>query len=300
MDLFTTCREGQRLGLFAGSGVGKSSLIAMLASGAACDIAVIALVGERGREVREFIEDDLGPAGMARAILVVATSDDPPLLRREAPYAAMAIAEHFRDQGKRVLLVMDSVTRLCLALREIALSVGEMPAARGYPSSVFTELPRLLERAGPGHDQAGQPGSITGLFTVLVEGDDHNEPISDAIRGILDGHIVLDRKIAETGRYPAIDILRSLSRSFSTCHSPEVEAVITKARKMLALQSQVADLVRLGAYQSGTDPEVDMALALAPRIELLLQQRKGQAADPAAGFRALHDIIASPEAALAR
>jgi flagellum-specific ATP synthase len=296
MDLFTTCREGQRLGLFAGSGVGKSSLIAMLARQAKCEIAIIALVGERGREVREFIEDDLGPAGMARSIVVVATSDDPPLLRREAPYAAMAIAEHFRDQGRRVLLIIDSITRLCIALREIALSVGELPAVRGYPSSVFAELPRLLERAGPGFEQesqARQAGSITGLFTVLVEGDDHNEPISDAIRGILDGHIILDRKIAESGRYPAIDILRSLSRSFSTCHSQDLEDVINRARGVLALQAQVTDLVRLGAYQPGTDPEVDFALSLAPQIERLLHQTKDQNADSTAAYRALRDIMSS-------
>ncbi len=295
IDLFTTCREGQRLGLFAGSGVGKSSLMAMLARESDCDIAVIALVGERGREVREFIEDDLGQAGMSRSILVVATSDDAPLLRREAPYTAMAIAEHFRDQGRRVLLVMDSITRLCLALREIALSTGELPTARGYPSSVFTELPRLLERAGPGPEKSSRSGSITGLFTVLVEGDDHNEPIADAIRGVLDGHIILDRKIAEAGRYPAIDILRSLSRSFSTCHAPEVEHVIIRARGILALQAQVADLVRLGAYQTGTDPEVDRALALAPRIESLLHQRKGQSADLASAFNALKEIMLSSE-----
>jgi flagellum-specific ATP synthase len=295
MDLFTTCREGQRLGLFAGSGVGKSTLIAMIASQATCDVVVIALVGERGREVREFIEDDLGASGIVRTILVVATSDDPPLLRRDAPYTAMAIAEYFRDQGQRVLLVMDSVTRLCMALREIGLSAGELPATRGYPSSVFTELPRLLERAGPGRECDGKSGAITGLFTVLVEGDDHNEPIADAIRGILDGHVTLDRKIAEAGRYPAIDILRSLSRTFSSCHVKEAEDLILRARRMLSLKAEVADLVRLGAYQNGSDKEVDAALAVVPRIELLLQQRKGDIAEPGTSFRALYEIMSSDE-----
>src|SRR4029077_5934878 len=196
------CRQGQRLGLFSGSGIGKSSLLAMLARHTACDVAVLALVGERGREVREFVEDDLGKAGLARSVVVVATSDSPPLLRRQAAYAAMTVAEHFRDQGKSVLLLMDSVTGFCLALGEGGLSAGEPPATRGYPPGVFAELPRLLERAGPGVERAGgqragEQGSITALFTVLVEGDDHNEPVADAVRGIVDGHVVLDRQIAE-------------------------------------------------------------------------------------------------------
>ena len=190
LNCFTTCRTGQRLGLFAGSGVGKSTLLAMLARNTACDVVVLALVGERGREVREFIEDDLGPDGLARAVVVIATSDAPPLMRREAAYAALTVAEYFRDQGKSVLLLMDSVTRFCLALRELGLAAGEPPATRGYPPSVFAELPRLLERAGPGPVLPdGRAGQITGLFTVLVEGGDHDEPVADAVRGILDGHV---------------------------------------------------------------------------------------------------------------
>jgi len=231
LNAFVTCRQGQRLGLFAGSGVGKSTLLSMLARFTACDVAVIALVGEQGRELREFIEDDLGPDGLARSVLVVATSDQPPLMRRECAYAAACVAEHFRDQGKSVLLMMDSVTRFCLALREIGLSVGEPPTTRGYPPSVFAELPQLLERAGPGLPGGGM---ITGLFTVLVEGDDQNEPIADAVRGILDGHVVLDRRIGESGRYPAIDVLRSLSRTTPGVNAPEENALASRARALLA------------------------------------------------------------------
>ena len=286
LDLFTTCRAGQRLGLFAGSGVGKSTLLAMLAHQAECDVVVLALVGERGREVREFIEDDLG-AAMDRSVVVVATSDQPPLLRREAAYAAMTVAEHFRDQGKSVLLLMDSVTRFCLALREIGLASGEPPATRGYPPSMFAELPCLLERAGPGIGA----GSITGLFTVLVEGDDHNEPIADAVRGILDGHALLDRRIAETGRYPAIDILRSLSRTVPGCLDAGQAALVRDARAILAVQAELADLVRLGAYRPGADLAADRALRLAPRIESLLRQEKSDRSSLAAAFTALAALI---------
>ena len=269
LDLFTTCRTGQRIGLFAGSGVGKSTLLAMLAQKAQCDVVVLALVGERGREVREFIEDDLGPA-LARSVVVVATSDQPPLIRREAAYAAMTVAEHFRDQGRSVLLLIDSVTRFCLALREIGLAAGEPPATRGYPPSMFAELPCLLERAGPGVGA----GSITGLFTVLVEGDDHNEPVADAVRGILDGHAVLDRRIAETGRYPAVDVLRSLSRTVPGCLNAVEADTIRQARAILAQSSELADLVRLGAYEAGSDAEADRSLRLAPKIEALLRQNR--------------------------
>lgn len=276
MNCFATCRQGQRLGLFAGSGVGKSTLLSMLARGTACDVVVLALVGERGREVREFIENDLGAEGLARSVVVVATSDAPPLMRRQCAYTAMTVAEHFRDQGLSVLLLMDSVTRFCMALREIGLSMGEPPATRGYPPSVFAELPRLLERAGPGPMQPdGTAGYITGLFTVLVEGDDHNEPVADAVRGTLDGHIVMDRKIAEAGRYPAIDVLRSLSRAAASCLDATQTATVRRARSILSLHSDMADMVRLGAYRPGTDAVVDEALRLTPRIEGFLRQSPG-------------------------
>jgi flagellum-specific ATP synthase len=277
LNCFTTCRQGQRLGLFSGSGIGKSSLLAMLARHTACDVAVLALVGERGREVREFLEDDLGEAGLVRSVVVVATSDSPPLMRRQAAFSAMTVAEYFRDQGKSVLLLMDSVTRFCLALREIGLSSGEPPATRGYPPSVFAELPRLLERAGPGLERPdGTAGHITALFNVLVEGDDHNEPVADAVRGILDGHVVLDRRIAEGGRYPAIDVLRSLSRAVPGCNEPEENALARRARTILALHADMADMVRLGAYRAGSDPAVDEAVALAPRIEAVLRQERDE------------------------
>ena len=292
LNSFATCRQGQRLGLFAGSGVGKSSLLAMLARHTACDIAVLALVGERGREVRDFLEDDLGAAGLKRSVVVVATSDSPPLLRRQAALAAMTVAEHFRDQGKSVLLLMDSVTRFCLALREIGLSAGEPPATRGYPPSVFAELPRLLERAGPGPDLPnGATGHITALFTVLVEGDDHNEPVADAVRGTLDGHIVLDRRIAEGGRYPAIDVLRSLSRAVPGCNAPEENALTRRARALLALHADMADMVRLGAYRAGSDPAVDEAVALAPRIENMLRQTREERTGIEDTFALLHAAL---------
>ena len=298
IDAFATMRQGQRLGLFAGSGIGKSTLLAMLARGAETDVTVLALVGERGREVREFLEDELGPEGLARAVVVVATSDAPPLLRREAAYAAMTIAEHFRDHGKgrnggQVLLLMDSVTRYCLALREIGLSAGEPPATRGYPPGVFAELPLLLERAGPGPVPpgapmaGGEPGAITALFTVLVEGDDHNEPVADAVRGILDGHVVLERRIAEAGRYPAVDVLRSLSRAAAGCLDAERAGLVRRARAVLALHAEMADMVRLGAYRAGTDPAVDEAVALAPWIEAMLRQDRAERSGLDQAFAAL-------------
>ncbi|MFT8718998.1 FliI/YscN family ATPase [Acetobacter sp.] len=293
MNLFTTCREGQRLGLFAGSGVGKSTLMSMLARNTACDVAVISLVGERGREVREFIEDDLGPEGLARSVVVVATSDSPPLMRREAAYAALTVAEYFSDEGKSALLLMDSVTRFCQALREIGLSMGEPPATRGYPPSVFAELPRLLERAGPGVVRPdGSAGQISALFSVLVEGDDQNEPIADAVRGILDGHIVMDRRIADSGRYPAIDVLRSLSRTVPGCNSADENELTQRARALLATYAEMADMIRLGAYKPGSDPKVDEAISMQPALEAVLRQGKHERATLAESFAALRNALA--------
>jgi flagellum-specific ATP synthase len=297
LNLFATCRQGQRLGLFAGSGVGKSTLLGMLARNTDCDVAVIALVGERGREVREFIEDDLGPQGLAKSVVVVATSDMSPLMRREAAYAAMAAAEYFRDQGKSVLMLMDSVTRFCQALREIGLSSGEPPATRGYPPSVFAELPRLLERAGPGGvGPDGNAGQMTAMFSVLVEGDDHNEPVADAVRGILDGHVVMERRIAEAGRYPAVNVLRSLSRTVPGCNAAEENMLVRDARADLSTWEEMQDMVRLGAYRSGNDPKVDEAIRIAPAIEELLRQSRGEKSTIAESFDALRAALSPPRA----
>lgn len=296
LNLFATCRRGQRLGIFAGSGVGKSTLMGMLARHTTCDVAVIALVGERGREVREFIEDELTSSGHERAVVVVATSDTAPPMRREAALAAMTIAEYFRDLGKNVLFMMDSVTRYCIALREIAVSAGEAPAMRGYPASVFADLPRLLERAGPGIESGGNVGYITGLFSVLVEGDDLNEPVADTIRGILDGHVVLDRRIAERGRYPAVDVLRSLSRVVPGCNSSAENDIVSRARSILSVLDDAHDLIRLGAYRAGADPVVDEAIDLFPKIESLLSQDKNVKVDLEDGFSALGAIIGQDRA----
>jgi flagellum-specific ATP synthase len=290
LDAFCTVREGQRLGLFAASGVGKSTLLAQLAKSEFFDTVVLGLVGERGRELREFLEDDLGPAELARSVVICATSDAPAALRREAGYASLAAAEFFRDRGERVLLLLDSVTRFALACREIGLAAGELPATRGYPPSVFRELPALLERAGPGGPGAG---SITALLTVLVEGDDHDEPIADAVRGILDGHVVLERSIAEAGRYPAVNVQRSLSRSVPGCLTAEQAKLVRQARKALALQDQVADLVRLGAYRAGTDAETDEALRVAPRIEAMLHQARGEISTMMDAFELLRNAMAN-------
>jgi flagellum-specific ATP synthase len=274
LDLFTTCRRGQRLGLFAASGVGKSTLLSMLARHAEAEVIVLALVGERGRELREFIEDDLGPDGFARSVVICATSDAPPLLRRDAAMTAMAVAEHFRDAGKQVLLLVDSLTRTAMAMREIGLAAGEPPAMRGYPPSVFAALARLVERAGPAAEGGG--GAITALFTVLVEGDDHDEPVADAVRGFLDGHVVLDRRIGERGQWPAVDVLRSLSRTVPGCLEPPERELLREARAALSLARELEDLVRLGAYRAEQDPVADRALGLAPRIEAVLQQARDE------------------------
>jgi flagellum-specific ATP synthase len=277
------------MGIFSGSGVGKSTLMAMLARYSDADAIVIGLVGERGRELKEFIEDDLGPEGLARSVVIAATSDEPALVRRQSAYVAMAVAEHLRDEGLNVLLLMDSVTRFAMAQREVGLSAGEPPASKGYTPTVFAELPRLLERAGPGDE--GRSGSITGLFTVLVEGDDHNEPISDAVRGILDGHIVLERAIAERGRYPAINILKSVSRVMPGCNTAAEQAVVSRARAHLAVYDDMAELIRLGAYKNGTSPEVDTAIGLNPQLEAFLTQSKNERAPLTEGYAQLDKIV---------
>jgi flagellum-specific ATP synthase len=274
MDVFTTTCEGQRLGIFAGSGVGKSVLLSMLAKGADCDAVVVGLIGERGREVREFIEETLGPEGLKRAVVVVATSDEPALKRRQAAYMTMAIAEYLRDQDQHVLCLMDSVTRFAMAQREIGLAAGEPPTTKGYTPTVFTELPKLLERAGPGpvRPDGTVAGPITGLFTILVDGDDHNEPIADATRGILDGHIVMERAIAERGRFPAINVLKSISRTMPGCQLPDEQDLQKKARSLLSSFSNMEELIRIGAYRLGSDPTVDRAIRLNPDLETFLSQ----------------------------
>jgi flagellum-specific ATP synthase len=290
LNTFVTCCQGQRMGIFSGSGVGKSTLMAMLARFSDADAIVIGLVGERGRELKEFIEDDLGPEGLARSVVVAATSDEPALVRRQSAYVAMAVAEQLRDQGLNVLLLMDSVTRFAMAQREVGLSAGEPPATKGYTPTVFAELPRLLERAGPGEE--GKGGSITGLFTVLVEGDDHNEPVSDAVRGILDGHIVLERAIAERGRFPAINVLRSVSRAMPACNTPEEQQIVAKARQNMASYDDMAELIRLGAYKNGTNPEVDAAILLNPKLEAFLAQKKNERATLTEGYASLDTMLA--------
>jgi flagellum-specific ATP synthase len=291
LNTFLTCCRGQRMGIFAGSGVGKSSLLSMMARYTAADVSVIGLIGERGREVQEFLEDDLGPEGLARSVVVVATSDESPLMRRQAAYLTLTMAEYFRDLDKSVLCLMDSVTRFAMAQREIGLSAGEPPATKGYTPSVFAELPRVLERAGPGPGK----GSITGLFTVLVEGDDHNEPIADAVRSIVDGHIVLDRAIAERGRYPAIDVLRSISRTMPACNTEAENTVVSRARALLAQYDAMGEMIRLGAYRRGSDPLVDEAIKYQPDLEKFLTQRKDERSQLADGYAALADVLGMPK-----
>ena len=267
LDTLVPCGRGQRLGIFAGSGVGKSSLLSMIARGSEAEVSVIALIGERGREVREFLENDLGPEGLARSVVVVATSDQPALVRLRAAFIATRIAEYFRDGGADVVLMMDSLTRFCMAQREVGLSAGEPPATRGYPPSVFALLPQLLERAG-----TAAHGSITGLYTVLVEGDDMNEPIGDAARSILDGHVALSRKLASAGHFPTIDVLESVSRVANAVTTPEQRNAATELRRLLAAHREARDLIEIGAYVSGSNPLVDRALLLREATDLFLRQ----------------------------
>ncbi|MBR0968778.1 flagellar protein export ATPase FliI [Bradyrhizobium diazoefficiens] len=291
MNTFLTCCRGQRMGIFAGSGVGKSVLLSMLARNVDAAVSVIGLIGERGREVQEFLQDDLGEEGLARSVVVVATSDEPALMRRQAAYLTLAVAEYFRDDEKDVLCLMDSVTRFAMAQREIGLSAGEPPTAKGYTPTVFTELPKLLERAGPGLGE----GAITAIFTVLVDGDDHNEPIADAVRGILDGHIVMQRSIAERGRYPAINILKSVSRTMPKSADPQYWPTIQRARQVMATYADMEELIRLGAYRAGSSPEVDEAIRLHEPLEAFLRQRKDENASLADGYRQLAQILGNLE-----
>ena len=287
INTFLTCCRGQRMGIFAGSGVGKSVLFSSLARHATADVTVIGLIGERGREVQEFIEDDLGPEGLKNAVVVVATSDETALMRRQAAWLTMTLAEYFRDGGADVLCLMDSLTRFATAQREVGLAGGEPPTAKGYTPTVFTELPRLLERAGPG---AGT-GSITGLFTVLVEGDDHNEPIADAVRAILDGHIVMERAIAERGRFPAINILKSVSRTMPGSADPDHLPTIRKARQLLTTYSDMEELIRLGAYRRGASAEVDEAIDRNADLEAFLAQEKDESTTIGDGYEQLARIV---------
>ncbi len=290
LNTFVTCCSGQRMGIFAGSGVGKSVLMSMLARNTEADVAVIGLIGERGREVQEFIEDNLGAAGLKRSVVVVATSDEPALMRRQAAFVTLSVAEYFRDQGQNVLCMMDSVTRFAMAQREIGLAAGEPPTSKGYTPTVFTELPSLLERAGPGLRGSG---SITGLFTVLVEGDNHNEPIADAVRGILDGHIVMERAIAERGRYPAINVLKSVSRTLPGATPEEWRDMLREARRLMATYADMEELIRLGAYRAGSDTQVDEAIRLNGPLEAFLAQGKDEVTRLEDGYQQLANLLAT-------
>ncbi|MCC3273710.1 FliI/YscN family ATPase [Arthrobacter zhangbolii] len=285
LDTLTTVGRGQRMGLFAGSGVGKSSLLSMIARGTDAEVSVIALVGERGREVREFLEDDLGAEGLARSIVVVSTSDEPALMRLRAAFVATRIAESFRDRGADVMLMMDSLTRVAMAQREIGLSVGEPPATRGYPPSTFSLLAQLLERAG-----TGERGSVTGMYTVLVDGDDHNEPIADSARSILDGHVVLDRKLAVSGHFPSVDALASISRVASRVNPRERSDAASTLRRVMAARRAAQDLLDVGAYQRGSNPLVDAAVDNEDAINAFLQQRMDEQTPAETAWAQLHQL----------
>ena len=290
LDTLVSVGRGQRVGLFAGSGVGKSSLLSMIARGTEAEVTVIALVGERGREVREFIEDDLGPEGLARSVVVVSTSDQPAMARIRAAYTATRIAEAFRDDGAHAILMMDSLTRVAMAQREIGLSAGEPPATRGYPPSTFSLLAGLLERAG-----TDTRGSITGIYTVLVDGDDHNEPIADTVRSILDGHVVLDRALALSGHHPAIDVLGSVSRVAGKVTAPERRAHAATLRAVLAARRRANDLIDIGAYQPGADSRIDAAIAHERAIGAFLTQPLDETSEIGESWRRLDDLVASFE-----
>jgi len=288
VNTFLATCQGQRMGIFSGSGVGKSVLLSMMARYTDADISIIGLVGERGREVTEFIQDDLGEEGLKRSVVVVATGDEPALMRRQAAYVTLALTEYFRNKGKKVLCLMDSLTRFAMAQREIGLSAGEPPTSKGYPPTTFGELARLLERAGPG---GPDQGSVTGLFSVLVEGDDHNEPIADAVRGIVDGHIVMEREIADRGRFPAINVLKSVSRSLPEAFTEEQNNIMRHAKKIITTYEDMAELIRLGAYRRGSDPMVDEAILLYPEIEAFLNQNKNESTPIEEGFQKLAAIL---------
>ncbi|HWI09724.1 MAG TPA: FliI/YscN family ATPase [Burkholderiaceae bacterium] len=287
IDALLTVGRGQRMGIFAGSGVGKSTLLGMVARNMRADVNVIGLIGERGREVREFIDKSLGPAGLARSVVVVATSDQPAAVRTRAAYAATTIAEHFRDAGLDVMLTMDSVTRFAMARREIGLSVGEPPTARGYTPSVFAELPRLLERCGT----SDSGGSITALYTVLVEGDDLNDPIADALRSILDGHLVMSRQLANHGHYPAIDVLHSVSRLLNDLASPQEQQLARAAVALLSAYEKNHQMIEIGAYRAGSNPQLDRAMRLVPELNCWLQQETGKPVARAEALQALTALL---------
>lgn len=288
IDALLTIGRGQRMGIFSGSGVGKSSLLGMIARNMDADVNVVALVGERGREVRDFVEDVLGPEGLSRSVVVAATSDQPALVRRRAAFAATAIAEYFRSKGMHVVLTMDSLTRLAMAQREVGLAIGEPPTARGFTPSVFALLPKLLERGG----NADNGGSITAFYTVLVEGDDINDPIADSVRAILDGHIVLDRELANRGRYPAIDLLHSISRLVRDLATPEEIELIQRTVKLMSVHRASKDLVEVGAYRPGTNPELDTALRLMPALEEFLGQKTNASVQRSEAMRQLQALLA--------
>ncbi|HSO26823.1 MAG TPA: flagellar protein export ATPase FliI [Anaerolineales bacterium] len=286
IDGLLTCGKGQRMGIFAGSGVGKSTLMGSIARNARADVNVIALIGERGRELQEFITRDLGPEGLRRSVVVVSTSDQPALVRLKAAWVATTIAEYFRNHGLDVIFMMDSVTRFAMAQREVGLAIGEPPASKGYTPSVFALLPRLLERTG-----AGERGTITGFYTVLVEGDDFNEPICDAVRSILDGHIILSRALAAQNHYPAIDVLNSISRVMPAITTSEERSFAGLTRRLLAAYEKARDLINIGAYVAGSDPEIDSALAVLPELTAFLQQEQDEACSYEATRAALQDIF---------